>query len=189
MEVKVCSHLEPPAPSLPLVSPWESVRLGVFLQLRGSFAGVLFPTPLHFLPDPFALWQRRIRHTPWETPLTQSWTVSGGRDRGWNTRHTFSKIRARKQQRLTNVICPEVLCLGGPIISNQPHISLCMGVCRCLCECADRWLWNIRNAGQRLCISFTKQFWKRLICICKEKMKKLTHRSQLMPLLLCSSSK
>lgn len=98
------------------------------------------PYSVKFLPDPFTHWQQQLQNTPSETPLTQSWTISRGFDGGRNRRHTFSKIRARNLQRLTNVICAELLCLGGPIISNRPPIwFVCSSACVLvrLCVCVD----------------------------------------------------
>lgn len=95
-----------------------------------------FPYSVKFLPDPFTRWQQQLQNTPSETPLTQSWTISRGFDWGRNQRHTFSKIRARNRQRLTNVICLELLRLGGPIISNRPPIwFVCSSACVSLCMC------------------------------------------------------
>lgn len=104
--------------------------LGVFLQLRGAFAGVISPTPLNFCLIPFP-----AGNSGFKIHLQKLRSLSPGlsHDAGRNRRHTFAKIRARNRQRLTNVICPKLLCLGGPIISNRPPVwfvcsSACVGV-------------------------------------------------------------
>lgn len=58
------------------------------------------------------------------------------------TRDIIWKDQCQKSAKTNkcNTVCTEVLCLGGPITSNQPPVwFVCRSVCElvCLCVCVD----------------------------------------------------
>lgn len=121
MEVKVCSHLEPPFKVCR-----QSVCLGrVFTAARRLF----FPYSVTISPASFQIHLQELRSL-------RPGVSHEGPGRGRNQRRAFVKIRARNERKLTNVIRPERLRLGGPIISNRPPVRfVCSSTCVfCMCE-------------------------------------------------------
>lgn len=130
---------------------------------------------------------RQLPNTPSGTPLAQTWSISRGPGRGRNQRRAFVKIRARNERKLTNVIRPERLRLGGPIISNRPPVRfVCSSTCVfCMCE-KSQMLETDFVSSQRSWDKKKKKpgcnkwkFWKRLYpsVYKKKQMKQETHWS------------
>lgn len=140
MEVKVCSHQEPPFKACRRFL-CESVSTRCVLTAAKSFLLLREISAWSLYPLAQKKW---IQNTPSGTLFTLSWTISCGWERGRNWRRTFAKITARNRQKLTNVTCPELLCLGGPIISNRPF-GLCVDLHVYWCEFVHVWTINCRK--------------------------------------------
>lgn len=172
MEVKVCSHLEPPFKVCR-----QSVCLGrVFTAARRLF----LPYSVTISPASFQIHLQELRSL-------RPGVSHEGPGRGRNQRRAFVKIRARNERKLTNVIRPERLRLGGPIISNRPPVRfVCSSTCVFpMCE-KSQMLETDFVSSQRSWDKKKKKpgcnkwkFWKRLYpsVYKKKQMKQETHWS------------